>query len=382
MLGMEPDDPRTSGWTRQRRERVPVRTIAAVIAMVLATAILVFLVIRLERVLIWILVAMFFAAVLSPVTALAQRRLHLNRGFATFVVFLVTVLVIAGIVTVLVRPAATQGAELVKSAPTIVQQAAAGHGPVGDLLTRLHVQKYVTRYVADHPDLTTSTKQLAQFAPAVIRGVANGLAAVVTIFVLAYLMVLEGPIFVNAWLDALPDDRRERVRRVATDCGKAVTGYVTGNLLISVIAGSITWVALLALGVPYAGVMAVFVGLTDLIPLVGATIGAVLVTLIAFLHGTTDGIVMAVIFLVYQQAENHLLQPVIMSRTVKLNPLTVLVSVLLGVELAGILGALLAIPLAGVIAVVFRDLYDTRRRRLKPEPTIGADEVPADEVGA
>ncbi|MDX6222998.1 MAG: hypothetical protein QOD91_2052 [Frankiales bacterium] len=373
-------DPRRSGWSRPPRERVPVRTIAAVIGMVLATLIAVFLVIQVQRVLIWIGVAIFFAVLLSPVTALAQRRLHLNRATATFVVFLGSVLVIAGIVTVLVRPVATQGADLVKSAPTVVEQAAAGRGPVGDLLTRLHVQKYVTDYVASHPDLTTSNSQLAQFAPAVIRGVANGIAAVVTIFVLAYLMVLEGPMFVNGWLGALPAERRERVGRVAADCGKAVTGYMTGNLLISVIAGTITWVALLILGVPYAGVLAVFVALTDLIPLVGATIGAVLVTLVAFLHGTTDGIVMALVFLVYQQLENHLLQPVIMSRTVKLNPLTVLVSVLLGVELAGILGALLAIPVAGVIAVVARDLYDTRRGRLKPEPTVGADEVPADQA--
>ncbi|MDX6253777.1 MAG: hypothetical protein QOJ11_111 [Frankiales bacterium] len=377
---MEPLDPRLSGWSRPTRERVPVRTIAAVIAMVLATGVAVLLVVQLHRVLIWIAVAAFFAVLLAPVTAMAQRRLRLNRATATFVVFLGSVLVVAGIVTVLVRPVASQGADLVKSAPTVVQQAAAGHGPVGDLLTRLHVQKYVTKYVADHPDLTTSTKQLAQFAPAVIRSVANGVAAVLTIFVLAYLMVLEGPTFVNAWLAALPAERRERVSRVATDCGKAVTGYMTGNLLISVIAGTITWVALLILGVPYAGVMAVFVALTDLIPLVGATIGAVLVTLIAFLHGTTEGIVMAIVFVIYQQVENHLLQPVIMSRTVKLNPLTVLVSVLLGVELAGILGALLAIPLAGVIAVVARDLYDTRRGRLKPEPTVGADEVPADQA--
>jgi predicted PurR-regulated permease PerM len=375
---MEPLDPHMARWSRLPRERVPVRTIAAVIGMVLATGIAVLLVIQLARVLIWIGVAIFFAVLLSPVTALAQRRLHLNRAAATFVVFLGSVLVIAGIVTVLVRPVASQGADLVKSAPTVVQEAAAGHGPVGDLLTRLHVQKYVTKYVADHPDLTTSSTQLAQFAPAVIRSVASGVAATVTVFVLAYLMVLEGPMFVNAWLGALPADRRDRVSRVAADCGKAVTGYMTGNLLISVIAGTITWVALLILGVPYAGVLAVFVGLTDLIPLVGATIGAVLVTLIAFLHGTTEGIVMAIVFVVYQQLENHLLQPVIMSRTVKLNPLTVLVSVLLGVELAGILGALLAIPVAGVIAVVARDLYDARRGRLKPEPTVGADEVPAD----
>src|ERR1700710_2976305 len=131
---MEPRDTSASGWSRSQRERVPVRTIAAVIAMVVGTGVLLLLVVKLERVLIWILVAVFFAVLLSPVTALAQRRLHLNRAAATFVVFLVSVLLIAGIVTVLVRPVASQGADLVKSAPTLVQQAAAGNGQVGDLL--------------------------------------------------------------------------------------------------------------------------------------------------------------------------------------------------------------------------------------------------------
>jgi predicted PurR-regulated permease PerM len=162
---------------------------------------------------------------------------------------------------------------------------------------------------------------------------------------------------------------------VAADSALAVSGYVFGNLVISVIAGTATWVALALLGVPYAGVIGLFVAFTDLIPLIGATLGAVPTVAFAFLHSTSSGIVMLIFYVIYQQFENHVLQVSIMSRTVDVNPLTVLVSVLIGVELFGFLGALLAIPVAGIIQVVARDVYDEREGRLKPEPTVGADEV-------
>ena len=202
------------------------------------------------------------------------------------------------------------------------------------------------------------------------------IVGLVTILVLTFLMVLQGPQLVASWLAALPERRQAHVRRVAADCSKAVVGYMTGNLLISVIAGTLTYIVLWIMGVPYKGVVALFVGFADLIPLVGATLGAIVAIGVAALHSLPAAIVVLVFFIVYQQAENHLLQPLIMSRTVQLSALAVLVSVLLGVELFGFLGALLAIPVAGVLSVISRDLYDSYRGRAKAEPTIGQDQVP------
>jgi predicted PurR-regulated permease PerM len=139
-------------------------------------------------------------------------------------------------------------------------------------------------------------------------------------------------------------------------------------------------VVLWIMGVPYRGVVAVFVGFADLIPLVGATLGAVVAIAVAALHSLPAAIVVLVVFVVYQQLENHVLQPVIMSRTVELSALTVLVSILIGVELFGFLGALLAIPVAGVLHVIGRDLYDSYRGRLKPEPTTGTDQIPVSQA--
>jgi predicted PurR-regulated permease PerM len=190
-------------------------------------------------------------------------------------------------------------------------------------------------------------------------------------------MVLEGPKVVDGALNLMDDpDRRNRVRRVGADCAKSITGYISGNLLISVICGVLTYAALKIMGVPFAGLIALFVAVADLVPLIGASIGAVVAVIAAAVHSVPALIVVAIFFVAYQQLENHLLQPLILARTVKLNPLTVLVSILVAVELAGILGAFLAIPVAGMLQVIIRDVWDHRRGRPKAIPTTGEDNVP------
>ena len=209
--------------------------------------------------------------------------------------------------------------------------------------------------------------------------IGSAIAASVTVFVLTFMILIEGNRIAAGVLSLVPDRHRDHVARVGSDCARAVTGYVTGNLLLSVIAGGTSFVAMLATGTPFAGLLALWVGITDLIPLVGALLGAIVVVLVALLHDPTAAIVMAVFFLVYQQLENHLLQPAVQSRTVKLNPLTVLVSALIGVELGGFLGALLAIPVAGVITVIIRDVHLGMREELRGI-TVGAEEEPVDEA--
>jgi len=146
--------------------------------------------------------------------------------------------------------------------------------------------------------------------------------------------------------------------------------------LISIICGVLTYTTLKIMGVPFAGLIALFVALADLLPLIGATLGAIVALIAAAVHSIPALIVVAIFFVAYQQLENHVLQPLIFARTVKLNPLAVLISILVGVELAGILGALLAIPVAGIIQVIIRDVWDRRRGTTKPVATTGADETP------
>jgi hypothetical protein len=175
-----------------------------------------------------------------------------------------------------------------------------------------------------------------------------------------------------------------RLRRIGRDASKAITGYMFGNVLISVIAAIVTYCGLWAFGVPFRTVMAVWVGFADLIPLVGATLGAVPTILVALLHSPTAAIGMIILYVVYQQFENHVLQVGIMARTVRLSPLTVLVALIVGVQLAGLLGALLAIPIAAVIQVVVKDVYQDRQRAKAERLGLGppSDDRPPDAAGA
>ncbi|MEN3297944.1 MAG: hypothetical protein V7633_2 [Pseudonocardia sp.] len=359
---------------------MPVRTIVTAIGLVLATYVAVQFVLRVERVLIWMIVALFFTVALFPVVGWVQRHVTwCRRSLATLVVFLVVLLVLSGLLTAFAVPLAQEGTQFAGQLPTLIDDARAGRGPVGDLLERTHA----LQLVQDNQErISQVASGLGTSALGVVRGATTAVVATVTVFVLAYLAVLEGPKVVEGTLALMAPQRADRVRKVAHDCAKTVTGYISGNLLISAICGVLTYAVLKISGVPFAGLIALFVAVADLIPLVGATLGAVVAAVAGFVHSVPAGIAVLVFFVVYQQLENHLLQPLIFSRTVKLNPLAVLVAILLAVELAGILGALLAIPVAGIIQVVLRDVWDHRRGRPKDEATVGPNETPADQVPA
>jgi predicted PurR-regulated permease PerM len=361
--------------TEPNTDRSFTRKTMIVIGLVLATAIGLLLVYEVRRVLIWILIAAFFAVALNPAANWLERHISwCRRWLATLVVFLVVLVVLGGVVALFVTPLIHEGTQLAGQIPSLVSDAKAGRGPIGHLLQRFHILQWIQQHQS----------QIQKYAEGVggttlsfVRRAATTVAGVLTIFVLAYLMVLESPQILQTSVAPFEQRRADRIRRVGADCARAVTGYITGNLLISVICGVLTYAVLKVTGVPFAGLIALFVAIADLIPLVGATLGAIVAGLAAFVHSITAGIIVVVFFIVYQQLENHLLQPVILSRTVKLNPLTVLVSILFGVEIAGILGALLAIPVAGIIQIIIRDNWDHRRGRWKSEPTIGDDEEPA-----
>ena len=343
---------------------VPWRTIWAAIGSVALAYIAYRTYLAIASVVTLLVVAGFFAIVLNPAVDALQHRGRMRRGMATGVVFIIFLGIVAALLYAFIRPLADQGSTFADDLPGYVDDARNGEGPVGDLVERYDLEDYVDR---NQERLQQSFTDLGAPALDLARTVFAGIFAAVTILVLVFLMLMEAEALTDTALRLIPARRRERVRLVATDASRALSGYVFGNLVISVIAGLAAWMMLLALGVPYAGVLGLFVGFTDLIPLVGATLGAVPTIAFAFLHSTTAGIVALVFFIVYQQFENHVLQVSIMSRTVKVNPLTVLVSVLIGVKLFGLLGALLAIPAAGVIQVVALDIYRERRGD-QPEP--------------
>jgi predicted PurR-regulated permease PerM len=357
---------------------VPVRTILATIGLVLATALLIYMVLQVRQVLTWIVVGAFFAVALYPLVGWVQNRLlgGRRRALATFLVFLVVFVLLAALIAAFAVPLVNEGTKLAGTLPQQISDAKAGRGPIGDLLQRTNALQWVQH---NQSKISKFASGLTAPAASVASGFATGIAGTLTVFVLAYLMVLEGPKVVDSSLNVFRPATAERIRRVGGDSAKSVTGYISGNLLISLICGLLTFVVLLIMGVPFAGLIGLFVGIADLLPLVGATIGGAVAVLAGFIHSIPAGIVVLVFFVLYQQLENHLLQPLVFARTVQLNPLTVIIAVLIGAELLGILGALLAIPVASIVQVILRDVWDHRRGRPKEEPTVGVDEEPVDE---
>jgi predicted PurR-regulated permease PerM len=192
--------------------------------------------------------------------------------------------------------------------------------------------------------------------------VVTAVVGVVTVVFLTYFMLLEGPRTIERTLGLLPDTTRARYERVGREIYRTISGYVSGNLLISLIAGIVSTVVLFAAGSDYAIALGLVVAILDLIPLAGATLAAIIVSTVVLIE--TDWlrcVIVVAFFVAYQQLENHVLQPLVYGRTVELSPLAVLVAVLIGAELAGILGALVAIPVAGSLLAVGREVLQYRR---------------------
>ncbi|MEH1016754.1 AI-2E family transporter [Micromonospora sp. CPCC 206060] len=346
-----------TGWAD---DRTTARRVAITIGLVLATALGLLLLYATHRVLVWLLVALFFAVALNPAVDWTQRRLARNRSVATLLVFLAAFGLIAALIAVIVVPLIDETARFTNQLPAILDEARAGQGPLGSLLERTGLLRYAETH---QEQIQQYGAKLREPTLDIVRGAFTAVAGLVTVAVLAYLMVLQAPKLTRGMASLVNDRHAERLRRVGRESARTVTGYLSGNLLISVICGGLTFVVLVIMGVPFAGVIALLVGIADLVPLVGATIGAIVAAGAAFLHSPRAGIVVLVFFVVYQQVENHVLQPLILSRTVQLNPLTVLVSILLAADLAGILGALLAIPAAGIIQILLREFGIRRRVR-------------------
>ena len=334
-------------------------------------------ILTLWKVVSYLLVALFFAVVLTPAVDFLQFRARMRRGVATLLVCLVAFALLAGLGYAFVRPLVDQGQKFADNLPEMIEDAQNGEGQIGELIDEYDLdQMYEDNQQAIEDQLSSVGGQ----GLSVLGTVFSGIIAAITVIVLTILLVLGGPDLSESIVKVLPQRHRERVRRVSVDAAQAVSGYMFGNVVISIVAGIAAYIFLRIAGVPYPEVLALWVAFADLIPLVGATLGALPCIAVAFLQSVPVGIATIVFFILYQQFENNVLQVTVMSKTVKINPLGVLVSVLIGVEIFGLLGALLAIPVAGVIQVVVRDFWNEREGRFKDEPTIGADEVPISEL--
>ena len=333
---------------------VPWRTIMATIAMVVVAALLVVVIYLASRIVVWMIVAGFFALVLARPVGWLQQRFHARRGVAVGAVVLVTALLMGSLIALFVFPLRQQLVTIVTDLPGTVRQAAAGEGQVGKLLSRIGLQHLVQKNEAS---LERGAKTIEDAAPTYLGVAVQSILALVTIAVTTCLMLGQSALLSRAGLRVVPMRHRALVSQVGRDASSAVSGYVSGNFLISGCAGVAAFVVLQILQVPNSLLLALWIAFADLIPLVGATLGAIAAVIAAFFVSPTAGIIALIFFALYQQLENSVLQTVIMARTVRVNPLVVLLSVLIGVELFGFIGALLAVPMAGATSVILKEMW-------------------------
>jgi predicted PurR-regulated permease PerM len=351
---------------------IPLGTILTSAAVVVAIYLAGKLAYRMRDVLLMIVVGGFLALILNPMVGYVQRRVG-RRGWAVAFVVGWALLVFTGLAILFGYPLVNGVTHLSQQLPVYVRDAATGQGWVGHVARQLHLQDWVTK---NAPKLQTLGISLASPALSFGKGAASVLGTLATILALTLLLLLEGPKIANGLLGSLSPVRAERWRRVGGEINASVTGYVVGDLLTSVIAGVVVFITMLALGLPFPLLWALWVALVDFLPMIGGALAGIPTVLFATTHSLRDGIIMAIAFVAYQQLENHVLNPLVMSKTVKVNPLLVLLSVLFGTSLGdwvggifgGFVAALLSIPCAAALQVIIREIW----RATEP-----ADHIPA-----
>ena len=355
------------------------RSVLRVVFIVLTVAGVLLLIRLLWQPIAWIIIAMFVAIALSgPVNILARR---MRRGIAITIVYLTMLLLPIGLTALIVPPLVRQGVDFVEKLPQYAT----------DLQNYVEKNKKLQKLNNDL-GLTDRVDKLANDAPnrigaaaSVLRdlgsGLVNSIFAGFSILVLSIFMVARGRSWLDAAIDLRASEHTDKIKAALDRIAVAVGNYVGGAIVQASIAGISSFLVLTILGVPFAGALAVIVGILDLIPLVGATIAAFFVGIVTLFADFPTATIAWVIFaLAYQQFENYVIQPQIQKRAVQLEPFIVLVSVLFGASLFGVIGALLAIPVAATIQISIQEWW-RYRLAAQAELTGAADAGPQPEPG-
>jgi len=361
--------------------RASARSTLRIVLTVICVAIALYLVYLLRRPIGWLLISVFLAIALSPPVNWAARRM--KRGLAIAVVYLGLLALPLLLMALIVPPLITEANNFAQNVPEYAED--------------------VSEFVEDNDrlrdlnkdyDITAQLEKEAEKLPGRLGGAAgtlrdlglgiiNSVFALITILVLTAFLLGSGRRWADAIIDIRPPAERDRLRRSRDHIAGAVGGYVAGALTIAVIAGVATYLVLLILGVPFRAPLAVIAGLFSLIPLVGATLAAFLIGIVTLFENFPTATIIWVIWaIVYQQFENHVIQPQIQRRTVNVHPFLTIVAVLFGSTLLGVLGALVAIPVAASMQILLREYVDLRTLSIKPdrppddEPPPAAGEPP------
>jgi predicted PurR-regulated permease PerM len=342
------------------RVDVTSRVVLRVVLIVVGVGLALYVVYLLRKPLTWIVIAGFIAVAISgPINRLSR---HMRRGFAVLIAYLCLFAVPVGLGAIIVPPVVNGANDLAEKAPDYAAQARDFVNKNKRLRKLERDYGVISQLEEQAKKLPTKLGGAAGTLKDVGIGIVNSIFAFVTIIILSVFMAANGRRWVSRAISFQPDERAERLERAVDRIAAAIGNYVGGAVAQATIAGVTAYIVMTILGIPFAGPLAVLVGFADLIPLVGATIAAVLVAIVTlFADFPIDTIIWVVWAIVYQQIENAVIQPQIQRRAVDVNPFVVLVSVLFGSTLFGILGALLAIPIAASLQIAAHEWWQFRR---------------------
>jgi len=353
---------RIQGWADVRT--VPLRTILVFVGVVVAVYLVGQLLYRLRDVVLLIVVGSFVALFMNPQVVALQRWKIRRRGFAVAIVGLWSLLIFIGLAFAFGYPLVNAITHFANSLPAYVDKAQHGKGWIGHLVRKYHIQAWVNK---NSPKIVGFAEGLGKPALSLGKGAVTIVAELAATFAFVILLLVEAPKIRAGLLNIMSPDRAARYAEIGGKVSRSISGFVLGDFLTSLIAGFVVFVTLAVLGVPYPLLFGLWVALVDFLPTIGGALAGIPTVLFALAHSLSAGVITAIVFLAYTFVENHLLNPVVMSRTVKINPLVVFLAVLVGADIGswiggpfgGFVAVLLAVPVAASIQVVIVEVWNT-----------------------
>lgn len=354
----------TTSSKNQVEVSVSNKTIARIIIIAVATFVTLKIVASLSHVLSLFFVSMFLALALNPAVSYISKHLKIkSRALATAIAYIIVLFILVLFVILIVPPLVRQTIDFTSNIPNTIENFRASNPAVEDFIRKYSLEHEFNNIVVE---LRGYVKYLPEPVLSTASRIGGTIISIITVLILTFMMLIEGPSLVDRILQLQSVEKQTRIKSVLQRMHKVVTSYVSGQLLIALIAATFAMVALIiastALGVTVNAVaLAGIVALMGLIPMIGNTLGAILVVLVCLITSLPLAIIMGIFFLVYQQVENATLQPYIQSRSNDLSPMLVFMAAIIGVSIAGLLGGLVAIPVAGCLKILLDEIIATKR---------------------
>ncbi len=341
---------------------IPNRVVVRVMLVVVGTLLGLAAVRQASHALTIVFTAFFLALALnSPVHWIAARlpgKSKGSRSAATGISFLVVVVLLVGFLLSIVPPLVRQTGAFIQTVPGLVNQVRDEDSDVGRFVAKYQLQDDIEKF---SKQLSERLGDVGGTAVSGLQKVGTSIFTILTVLVLTFMMLIEGPRWRRFFMDVVPDEQQVRTQRLAHDMYRVVKGYVNGQVVLALIASLMLLPALLILHIPYPAALVVVVFICGLIPMVGHTIGAIIVTLVALFHSPISALIILAYYILYQQIENYIVQPRIQANSTNMSPLLVFMSVIIGVSFGGLLGGLVAIPVAGCIRIAVLDYLRSKK---------------------